>query len=159
MKSMNKGEPIFILKPFKGDKKERTEEAISTWLGQWEPHFGLHSKFDVVNIGDAGRELGGRVAAWSCGLQTSQNLFMTWEEFVEVFKKQFLQPHKCNNNFPSRASHSPLLRIMYIMFELISRNRILRVRNALLLALSTIFQTLIIIRLFTRKILKLSKKP
>ncbi len=33
MESLNEGEPAFIVKPFKGDKKERTEEAVSTWIG------------------------------------------------------------------------------------------------------------------------------
>ena len=32
------GEPSFVVKPFTGDKKERTEEAICTWLGRWESH-------------------------------------------------------------------------------------------------------------------------
>ena len=29
---------------FMGDKKERTEEAFSNWLGCWESHFELHPK-------------------------------------------------------------------------------------------------------------------
>ena len=33
------GEPSFVVKPFTGDKKERTEEAICTWLGRWESTF------------------------------------------------------------------------------------------------------------------------
>ena len=33
MEFMNDGGPTFIVGPFKGDKKERAEEAITTWLG------------------------------------------------------------------------------------------------------------------------------
>ena len=34
---MNKErEPYFLVKQFEGDKKERAEEAISTWFGRWE---------------------------------------------------------------------------------------------------------------------------
>ena len=31
----------FVVKPFTREKKERTEEAICTWLGRWESHFEL----------------------------------------------------------------------------------------------------------------------
>ena len=58
IKSKKEGEPSFVVMPFKGDKKERTEEAISTWLGHWESHFELHPKIEVVKIGYVGRELG-----------------------------------------------------------------------------------------------------
>ena len=34
IESKKEGEPSFIVTPFKGDKKERTEEAINTWLGR-----------------------------------------------------------------------------------------------------------------------------
>ena len=92
IESKKEGEPSFVVTPFKGDKKERTEEAISTWLGRWESHFELHPKPDAVKIGYVGRELGGRAAAWWRGLRTAKNLPTTWEGFVDVFKKQFLQP-------------------------------------------------------------------
>ena len=87
IESKKEGEPSFVVTPFKGDKKERTEEAISTWLGRWESHFELHPKPDAVKIGYVGRELGGRVVAWWRGLRTAKNLPTTWEGFVDVFKK------------------------------------------------------------------------
>ena len=49
--SKKEGEPSFIVTPFKGDKKGRTKEAISTWCGRWESHFDLHPKVDAVKIG------------------------------------------------------------------------------------------------------------
>ena len=57
------GEPSFFVMPFKGDKKEKTEEAISTWLGRWESHFELHPKPNVVKISYVGRDLGGWATA------------------------------------------------------------------------------------------------
>ena len=57
------GEPSFVVKPFTGEKKERTEEAICTWLGRWESHFELYPTPDSTNIAYVGRELGGKVAA------------------------------------------------------------------------------------------------
>ena len=62
------GEPSFVVKPFTGDKKERTEEAICTWLGRWESHFELYPKPDGTKIAYVGRELGGKAAAWWRGL-------------------------------------------------------------------------------------------
>ena len=59
----HKGEPSFFLKPFTGEKKERTEEAICTWLGQWESHFELYPKPYSTKIAYVGRELGGKAAA------------------------------------------------------------------------------------------------
>ena len=88
IESKKEGEPSFIVMPFNEDKKERIKEAISTWLGRCE----LHPKPDVVKIGYVDRELGGRAAAWWRGLRTAKNLPTTWEGFVDVFKKQFLQP-------------------------------------------------------------------
>ena len=64
IKSKKECELSFVVTPFKGDKKERTEEAISTWLCGWESHFELRPKPDVVKIGYVGRGLGGRVVAW-----------------------------------------------------------------------------------------------
>ena len=48
------GEPSFVVKPFTGDKKERTEEAICTWLGRWESHFELYPKPDSTKIAYVG---------------------------------------------------------------------------------------------------------
>ena len=90
IESKKEGEPSFVVTPFKGDNKERTEEAINTWLGCWESHFGLHPKPDVVKIGYVSPELGGRASAWWCGLRTAKNLPATWEGFIDVFKKRFL---------------------------------------------------------------------
>ena len=56
IQSKNEDEPSFVVTPFKGDKKERTKEAINTCLGHWESHFELHSKPDAVKIGYVGRE-------------------------------------------------------------------------------------------------------
>jgi hypothetical protein len=86
------GEPSFVVKPYHGDKKERTEEAICTWLGRWESHFELHPKPDSIKISYVARELGGKAAAWWRGLRTAKKLPETWENFVEIFKKQFSQP-------------------------------------------------------------------
>ena len=85
--SKKEGESSFIVTPFKGDKKERTEEAISTWLRRWESYFELHPKPDFVKNGYVGCELGVRVVAWWCDLRTTKNLPTTWEGFVYVFKK------------------------------------------------------------------------
>ena len=86
------GEPSFVVKPFTGDKKERTEEAICTWLGRWESHFELYPTPDSTKIAYVGRELGGKAAAWWRGLRTMGKLPDTWTDFVTVFKGQFLQP-------------------------------------------------------------------
>ena len=48
------GEPSFVVKPFTGDKKERTEEAICTWLGRWESHFELYPTPDSTKIAYVG---------------------------------------------------------------------------------------------------------
>ena len=42
MEPNNEAGATFTVKPFKGDKKEKTEEAISTWLGRGQSHFQLH---------------------------------------------------------------------------------------------------------------------
>ena len=89
IESKKEGEPSFVVTPFKGDKKERTEEAISTWLRRWESYFELHPKPDFVKNGYVGRELGGRAAAWWRGLRTAKNLPTTWEGFVDVFTTTF----------------------------------------------------------------------
>ena len=68
------GEPSFVVKPFTGEKKERTEEAICTWLGQCESHFELYPMLDSTKIAYIGRELGGKVAAWWRGHCTIGNL-------------------------------------------------------------------------------------
>ena len=56
------GEPSFVVKPFTGENKERTEEAIRTWLGQWESQFELYSTPDSTKIAYVGRELGVKAA-------------------------------------------------------------------------------------------------
>ena len=70
------GEPSFVVKPFTGDKKERTEEAICMWLGRWESHFELYTTPDSTKIAYIRRELGG-------------NCLDTWTDFVTVFKANF----------------------------------------------------------------------
>jgi hypothetical protein len=55
------GESSFVVKPYHDNKKERTEEAICTWLGCWESHFELHPKPDSTKISYITRELGGKV--------------------------------------------------------------------------------------------------
>ncbi len=92
MKDDSQGEPSFAVKPYTGDKKERTEEAISTWLGRWESHFELHPKPDITKIAYVSRELGGKAAAWWRGLRIAEKLPTSWADFVNTFKKQFLQP-------------------------------------------------------------------
>ena len=52
------GEPSFVVKPFTREKKERTEEAIYTWLGRWESHFELYPKHDSTKIAYVSRERG-----------------------------------------------------------------------------------------------------
>ena len=52
-----------------------------------ESHIELHSKLDAIKIGYVGRELGGRAAAWWCGIMIAKKLPTTWEGFVDVFKK------------------------------------------------------------------------
>jgi hypothetical protein len=59
----SQGEPSFAVKPYTSDKKECTEEAISTWLGRWESHFKLHPKPDVTKIAYVSQELRGKAAA------------------------------------------------------------------------------------------------
>ena len=49
IESKKEGDPSFVVIQFKGDNKERTEVAISTWLGRWESHVELHPKSNVVN--------------------------------------------------------------------------------------------------------------
>ena len=80
------------MKPYIGDKKELTEEAISTWLEHWESHFELHCKPSHTKIAYVSRELGGKVVAWWCGLHNAQKLPTVGDDFVDIFKKQFLQP-------------------------------------------------------------------
>ena len=75
-----------------GEKKEKTEEAICTWLGRWESHFELYPTLDSTKIAYVGRELGGKAPAWWRGLRTMGKLLDTWTDFVTVFKGQFLQP-------------------------------------------------------------------
>ena len=65
IESKKEGEPSFVVTPFKGDKKERTEEAINTWLGRWESHCELHPKPDAVKIGYI--SLVGLVRLRTCG--------------------------------------------------------------------------------------------
>ena len=86
------GEPSFVVKPFTGDKKGRTEEAICRWLGRWESHFELYPTRDSTKIAYVNRELGVKAAAWWRGLRTMGRLPETWTNFVTVFKCQFLQP-------------------------------------------------------------------
>ena len=43
-------ESSFVVKPFQGEKKERTMEAIYIWLGCWEFHFELHPKFNNTEV-------------------------------------------------------------------------------------------------------------
>ena len=86
------GEPSFVVKPFTGEKKERTKKAICTWLGWWESHFELYPTLDSAKIPYVSRELGGKAAAWWRGLRTLGKLPETWTDFVTVFKGQFLQP-------------------------------------------------------------------
>ena len=86
------GEPSFVVKPFMGDKKERTEEAICTWLGRWESHFELCPTPYSTKIAYVRRELGVKVAAWWRGFRTAGKLPNTWTDFVTIFKGQFLQP-------------------------------------------------------------------
>ena len=71
------GEPSFVVNPFTGDKKERTKEAICTWLGRWESHFELYPTPDSTNIAYVGRELGGKATAWWRGLCTTRKLLDT----------------------------------------------------------------------------------
>ena len=40
------GEHSFVVMSFQVERKERTKEAICTWLGRWESHFKLHPKPD-----------------------------------------------------------------------------------------------------------------
>ena len=47
---------------------------------------------DSTKIAYVGRELGGKVAAWWCGLRTTRRLPDSWIDFVTVLKGQFLQP-------------------------------------------------------------------
>ena len=54
------GERSFVVKPFTGEKKERTEEAICTWLGWWESHFELYPKPDSTKITYVGQEIRGK---------------------------------------------------------------------------------------------------
>ena len=103
------GEPSFVVKPFTGDKKERTEEAICTWLGRWESHFELYPTPDSTKIAYVGRELGGKAAAWWRGLRTLGRLPETWTDFVTVFKGQFQQPlRKIWEPYRALSSYCPL---------------------------------------------------
>ena len=100
MKDDSQGEPSFAVKPYTGDNKEHTEEAISTWLGHWESHFKLHPKPDITKIAYVSRELGGKAAAWWCGLRIVEKLPTSWADFVTTFKKKFLQPPCVGINVP-----------------------------------------------------------
>ena len=60
----------FVRKPFMGEKKERTEEAICTWLDRWESHFELYPTPDSTKVAYVGRELGAKAAARWRGLRT-----------------------------------------------------------------------------------------
>ena len=80
------GEPSFVVKPFTGEKKERTEEAICTRLSRWESHFELYPMPDSTKIAYVGRELGGKAVAWWRGLRTLGRFPETWTNFVTVFK-------------------------------------------------------------------------
>ena len=82
-----RGEPSFVVKPFIGEKNERTEETICTWLSRWEFHFELCPKPDSTKIAYVGRELGGKAVAWYCGVHTMGNcmiLGQTLSQFSRV---------------------------------------------------------------------------
>ena len=84
------GKPIWLWKRNSKNwllSPRKTEQAITTWLDCWESHFELHPKPHAVKIGYIGRELGGQVATWWRGLRTPKNLTITWEGFIDVFKK------------------------------------------------------------------------
>ena len=96
------GEPSFVVKPFTGDKKERTEQAICTWLGLWESHFELYPTPDSMKIAYVGRELGGKAVAWWRGLRTLGRLLETWTNFVTVFKGHIFATslsNRCSTSF------------------------------------------------------------
>ena len=57
------GEPSFVVKPFTGEKKERTKEAISSSLGRWESHFDLYLTPDSTKIAYVSRELKDKATA------------------------------------------------------------------------------------------------
>jgi hypothetical protein len=63
--------PCFVVKPFHGDKKERTEEAICSWLGRFESHFELHPKPNSTKISYVARELSGKATTWWHELRTT----------------------------------------------------------------------------------------
>ena len=92
VKDDKQGEPSFVIKLYTSDKKEWTDETISTWLGHWESHSKLYLKPNNFEIVYASHDLGGKVVAWWCGLHNAQKLPTVGDDFVDIFKKQFLQP-------------------------------------------------------------------
>ena len=78
-------ESSFVVKPFLGEKKERTMEAIYIWLGEsFILSFTL--RLIVRKITYVTHELSGNFATSWCGLHTAKKPLNTWYNFIDIFK-------------------------------------------------------------------------
>ena len=149
MKDDSQGEPSFAVKPYTGDKKERTEEAIITWLviGSRISNFipsliSLRLPMLVVSSGV-------RLPPGDMGFALRRNYQLLGLTLSPPSRSSFynlllrLKQHKAFSL--SLVGNFLLSKIMSIMFGPNAKNRVLRVRNGLLLVCYMAFPILTII--------------
>ena len=82
---------------FKGEERERSKDAVNTFLHKWSNLHALRRTPDHVRALEASLSLEGKAYKWWMSLKVSDRP-TTWTRFQEVFRKEFLPENEpdCN---------------------------------------------------------------
>lgn len=78
------------VKVFKGEKKDRNLQVVSSWLNVWNKYFAMNQFPESEKLSTVTMFLEGRALVWWDDLVAKGNQPCTWDDFCKLFRDYFL---------------------------------------------------------------------